>query len=333
MELSPEIKAQLEEQKKNCIFCQIIEGKMEGKQIYSDKEMVALLDIRPAVKGHLLVMPKEHYPIMPLIPTETFQHMFGTLPQIIEMVKRAMVMTGVDVFIANGGVAGQQSPHFLFHIYGRDDQDGIMNYLFMPKKQPEEEQKRALELLQHNLPLMIQNNFKKTGYSVKESKEVPAHLMELKESNPIIYEDEKVLVIASPNPQCVGHVEIYSKEEEKYFENLSSKSAYHMFYTASFAATALFEGLKAQGTNIIMKTGKATDNEDERLVLHVIQRKENDGLDLMLKPGKQGDVKEIESSYSDHSYKIGMQEERTQEKEPANAEDEIKKAIKELRIP
>jgi galactose-1-phosphate uridylyltransferase len=57
----------LEQQKANCIFCKIVKGEIPSKKVYEDDMMLAILDINPAVKGHILVLPKEHYPIMPLI--------------------------------------------------------------------------------------------------------------------------------------------------------------------------------------------------------------------------------------------------------------------------
>ncbi len=43
-------------QKKQCIFCQIIDGKVASKKIYEDDKMIAILDINPAAKGHVLLL-------------------------------------------------------------------------------------------------------------------------------------------------------------------------------------------------------------------------------------------------------------------------------------
>ena len=57
-------------QKKNCVFCQMVEGKASARKIYEDEVCLAILDIYPANPGHILLLPKEHYPIMPLIPED-----------------------------------------------------------------------------------------------------------------------------------------------------------------------------------------------------------------------------------------------------------------------
>lgn len=46
----------------DCIFCQIVSGKIPGYKIYEDKEFLAFLDIFPKTEGHTLIIPKQHYP-------------------------------------------------------------------------------------------------------------------------------------------------------------------------------------------------------------------------------------------------------------------------------
>ena len=81
-ELTPERQASVDAQKAQCPFCQIVDGKIPSKKVYEDDKILAILDIRPATKGHVLVMPKDHYPIMPLIPPDTFKHMFSKLKEL-----------------------------------------------------------------------------------------------------------------------------------------------------------------------------------------------------------------------------------------------------------
>ena len=45
MELSPEQQQAMEQQKAQCIFCQIIAGKIPGKKVYEDDLVVGILDI------------------------------------------------------------------------------------------------------------------------------------------------------------------------------------------------------------------------------------------------------------------------------------------------
>ena len=44
----------------DCIFCQIVEGKIPGDVVHQDKECIVIRDIHPAAPVHLLIIPKVH---------------------------------------------------------------------------------------------------------------------------------------------------------------------------------------------------------------------------------------------------------------------------------
>ena len=304
MQLTPEIKAQLQEQKKQCLFCKIISKEMESKIVFEDKLTLATLDIRPAVKGHTLFMLKEHYPIMPYIPPEEFKHFFGLIPQLSKSIKSAMLTTGINVFIANGGAAGQQSPHFLLHFLSREEQDSFFNFLFEKKARLDEEKKK---ILLHNFPLMMNNHFSRNpAEQRKSSGNRPDFLQKVYANSTVLYEDEKVLAVLPNEAVVPGHIELYSKEEEKEIERLSAESSAHLFYTASFAASLIFEGLKAHGTNIILKSGKSDDNPKGALCVHILPRTTGDRLqELVWKPKEpKYSLDDIAKRIKDQTWKI-----------------------------
>ncbi len=45
----------------NCIFCKIAKGELPSYKIYEDDQFIALLDIHPISRGHILVIPKQHH--------------------------------------------------------------------------------------------------------------------------------------------------------------------------------------------------------------------------------------------------------------------------------
>ncbi|MEK6872234.1 MAG: HIT family protein [Nanoarchaeota archaeon] len=47
---------------KNCIFCEIVEGKKSCYKIWEDNKHLALLSIFPNTEGFSVVIPKKHYP-------------------------------------------------------------------------------------------------------------------------------------------------------------------------------------------------------------------------------------------------------------------------------
>jgi len=44
-----------------CVFCQVVEGKLPSHKIFEDEEHLSFLDIYPIVKGQTLVITKKHY--------------------------------------------------------------------------------------------------------------------------------------------------------------------------------------------------------------------------------------------------------------------------------
>ncbi len=44
----------------DCLFCQIIEGKINSTIIYEDNDFLAFDDIRPQAPCHKLIVPKKH---------------------------------------------------------------------------------------------------------------------------------------------------------------------------------------------------------------------------------------------------------------------------------
>lgn len=115
--------AALAEQKEQCVFCRIVRGDIPAKKVFEDEKVLAILDIHPARKGHVLVLPKEHYPILPLIPFPEMQHLFKRVHGVAGALRESLLCKGTTVFIANGGAAGQQSPHFILHVIPREKDD------------------------------------------------------------------------------------------------------------------------------------------------------------------------------------------------------------------
>lgn len=112
-------------QKQQCIFCQIITGKIPSKKVYDDDLCQAILDVNPAAKGHLLLLPKEHYAIMPQIPEKVIGYLFTVSKNLSQIMLKVLKVSGTNIFIANGPAAGQRAQHFLIHIIPRLESDGV----------------------------------------------------------------------------------------------------------------------------------------------------------------------------------------------------------------
>ncbi|MBS3122572.1 HIT domain-containing protein [Candidatus Woesearchaeota archaeon] len=188
MQLTPEQQQALEAQKAQCPFCKIIKGEIPSKVVYEDEVITAILDINPANKGHLLVMPKEHYPILPLIPPQTFESLAVKVKQLSKAVKEGMLVFGDTVFIANGAAAGQQSQHFMLHIIPREENDGLSVFEYEKITVDPGKEEEAFKILKYNLPKMMKDVYARFPL---QGKTAPS----------LAYSKEELIKIINMNPQ------------------------------------------------------------------------------------------------------------------------------------
>src|SRR3989338_8031369 len=125
-------------QKKQCVFCHIISGKVQSRKIYEDEKALAILDINPANPGHALLMTKEHYSIMPQLPDEDIAHIFMAAKALSNSMLRSIDAQGTNIIVMNGIAAGQRAQHFMVHIIPRKDKDGV-EFLLPQKTMSQEE--------------------------------------------------------------------------------------------------------------------------------------------------------------------------------------------------
>ncbi|MAE43294.1 hypothetical protein CMO93_05965 [Candidatus Woesearchaeota archaeon] len=176
-QMSPE---ELKEfQKKQCIFCQIITGKVQSKKVYEDEHVLAILDINPANPGHLLIMPKEHYSIMPQIPEEEVEHIFLVTKTLSNASLRALEVQGSNIIVANGVAAGQRAQHFMVHLVPRKENDNV-GFEVPQKTLTEDELQKIQKTLSEGLGAKMEKpeNIAPVPLMPKETNVVEAEFME-----------------------------------------------------------------------------------------------------------------------------------------------------------
>ncbi|HII17510.1 TPA: HIT family protein [Candidatus Woesearchaeota archaeon] len=129
-------------QKKHCIFCQIVSKKVSAKVVYEDAKSLAILDINPANPGHILLMLREHYTVMPQVPEEDLKGLFVTAKLLSNALLRALEVKGTNILVANGPAAGQKAQHFMIHVIPRSEGDGIS--FVIPQQELNQKQLDAL---------------------------------------------------------------------------------------------------------------------------------------------------------------------------------------------
>lgn len=109
-----------------CIFCKIISGEIPSRKIYEDDDVLAILDISQATKGHTLVLPKRHFENIFDIDQKTFLKVMYQVRKIAKNYKRIdKNILGVNILNNSGERAGQSVIHFHVHILPRYQDDDL----------------------------------------------------------------------------------------------------------------------------------------------------------------------------------------------------------------
>lgn len=108
-----------------CVFCNIIEGNIPSAKIYEDDDVLAILDIFQATKGHTLVMPKKHYENILQIPEDDYIKVMSKVKKIAQVILKAFDAKGLNILNNCNEVSGQTVMHFHVHIIPRYNTDDI----------------------------------------------------------------------------------------------------------------------------------------------------------------------------------------------------------------
>lgn len=131
-----------------CLFCSIAKKEIKAYTVYEDESVMAVLDINPANKGHVILFPLNHAETLANI--KEAGHIFEVAQKINSAIIKGLNALGTNIFIANGITAGQITPHFIIHIIPRFDKDGI-NFMWNAKKIKDDEMKEAAQKISANL--------------------------------------------------------------------------------------------------------------------------------------------------------------------------------------
>jgi len=106
-----------------CVFCKIVDGALPCAKVYEDEDILAFMDIGPIIKGHTLVIPKQHVDPITEVPDELLGRLILMVRKIAGAQLKGLEADGINVTQANGTVAGQVVPHLHFHVIPRFTND------------------------------------------------------------------------------------------------------------------------------------------------------------------------------------------------------------------
>ncbi len=109
----------------NCIFCKIINGDIPSKKVYEDDDFLAILDVAPATKGHVLILPKEHAKTLADLSDDKASKILILAKKIIKAMMEVHSFNNYNIIQNNGKLAGQSVDHFHLHLIPRYSIDEV----------------------------------------------------------------------------------------------------------------------------------------------------------------------------------------------------------------
>ena len=129
-----------------CIFCAIVEGSAPQQRIYEDEHAVAFMDINPATRGHVVVIPRAHSDNLLDVSEEDLAATMAAVRRLVERMNETIEPDGFNILNNMGRAAWQSIFHFHVHVIPRYVDDPLQLPWLPEPADPEELAAVAAEL-------------------------------------------------------------------------------------------------------------------------------------------------------------------------------------------
>ncbi len=102
----------------DCIFCQIIAGKIPADIVYQDETVLAFKDINPKAPVHVLIIPKKHIVSLAELSNEDLPVAAHMLETANAVAKQMGTGKAYKLVTNTGSEAGQVVMHLHMHLLG-----------------------------------------------------------------------------------------------------------------------------------------------------------------------------------------------------------------------
>jgi histidine triad (HIT) family protein len=109
----------------DCLFCKIVAGEIPATRVREDERTIAFMDINPATRGHLLVVPREHATDLTDVGAEDLAACAAAAQALAIRVKEKLGADGVNLLNSCGRAAWQTVFHFHIHVIPRYANDPL----------------------------------------------------------------------------------------------------------------------------------------------------------------------------------------------------------------
>jgi histidine triad (HIT) family protein len=107
----------------DCLFCKIVAGEIPATRVAEDERTITFMDINPATRGHVLVVPREHSTDLLSVGDEDLAAVARMARRIAGRQTERLGADGVNLLNSCGRAAWQTVFHFHLHViprYGGD---------------------------------------------------------------------------------------------------------------------------------------------------------------------------------------------------------------------
>ena len=154
-----------------CKTCEKI-GKEKELKIYEDPEIVAFLEEKSSALGHILLLPKKHFPILEQLPDKLIGQILIIANKLSSALFDSIGCHGTNILINNGIAAGQKHSHFSLNIIPRTENDNI-KLEWQPKQLSEEEiSTTELKLKEHTASVGIIEQEKEKPIEIEKKSDI-----------------------------------------------------------------------------------------------------------------------------------------------------------------
>jgi histidine triad (HIT) family protein len=109
----------------DCIFCKIVAGEIPSTIVAEDERTIAFMDISPATRGHLLVIPRAHTKDLLEVDDEDLAAVARAAKRMAATVKETLGADAVNLLNSCGAAAWQTVFHFHVHVIPRYADDPL----------------------------------------------------------------------------------------------------------------------------------------------------------------------------------------------------------------
>lgn len=109
----------------NCIFCKIANGEIPSATVYEDADFRAVMDIAPANKGHVILLPKTHAANLLEADDTVLAKALPVIKKVSNAIRKTLCCDGLNVVQNNGEAAGQTVFHLHIHMIPRYKEDSV----------------------------------------------------------------------------------------------------------------------------------------------------------------------------------------------------------------